>query len=192
MWANLKSHWMSKTPVSRSTLAIGLVVVALLSWYTYDPIYISGRWLGVDADRWLVAYVWTAILMGSVGTWWFVELNRYVYSLKWFLQYYQHPQLRLTPRIEPIVTGVLERGLFTTLSIVLLQGTGNSGDSNGAIAGGSAVLGAICAAYVGLKSIKRVQAQSIQIYSSLHSLWGSGVSIAFAVLGGWLFWQMSG
>ena len=89
------------------------------------------------------------------------------------------PQPRFTPRIETVVTGVIERTLFTTLAIPLIR----AGDA-------VTILGAICAVYIGLKAIKRVQITDKITIASLHSIWGSGVSLGFAVFAGWLFNQV--
>lgn len=112
-------------------------------------------------------------LWGFVGTMFFTELVRKVF-------YHQGlRQKRMAPRIRPILTGVIERLLFTILAIVLIR------------ADSFTALGAIAAGYVGLKGISREEKTKDPIYVSLHSIWGSGVSIAFAVFAGWLFIEMT-
>ena len=44
--------------------------------------------------------------------------------------------------------------------------------------------------YVALKGIKRMSAVETQVFASIHSIWGTGVSLSFAVLAGWLYWHV--
>ena len=75
------------------------------------------------------------------------------------------------------MSGIIERMLFTTLAIVLLAGESNGGAK-------PAIPGAVC---IALEGFKRDQVTENSEYVTIHPIWGSGVSMAFAVLGGWLF-----
>ena len=78
-------HWNEdRKPVSLLTLLWGLAVAAVLGLITII-IATKSLWHGVEAAKWLIAYLWTAALLGSWGTWWFVEFNRYVFSHRSFL-----------------------------------------------------------------------------------------------------------
>ena len=172
-------------------VVVGVVPSAIwgvLTWYGI-------RHLDATDHEWLAAFyalVWTAPIGGSFGTFAVVEFNRRLFSMQWLRPYKEDARgprpaqegirLRMSPRIEPIVAGAIERLLFTTLAIVVL---GSSDPPNTAIA----ALGAVSALYIGLKAIKRMSTTQVQIHTSIHSIWGSGSSLAFAVLAGWLYWR---
>ena len=50
-----------------------------------------------------------------------------------------------------------------------------------------AALVAIGAGYVAFKSIKRFSTTDKATYASIHSLWGSSISVALALVGAWWF-----
>jgi hypothetical protein len=131
----------------------------------------------------VVAYFWTAILGGALGSNLVVEFTRTLFSGDKFRPFAndrggqsQVPfELLKAPRIEPVVTGIIDRLLLTTIAIVLIRFKRFG------------ALGGIAAAFVGLKSIKRMTAQLVNFNVSIRSLWGTGISVGYAVLGGWLF-----
>ena len=127
------------------------------------------------ASPFLVAYVVVGA-GGMLGTLVFTEMNiRALRSMKVRMQV-------TVPRLRAVYTGALERVLFTTASIVLLHPGSGSGLP--------LALAAITIAYVGLKGFAREERAEGQFSVSMHTLWGTGVSIGFAVFGGWLFWQV--
>ena len=158
-------------------------------WNAVTLIFLIGGYASrLSSDTWVgvaIAYGWWAVFGGTVATWLFAEVNRWLFSqesLRGALPY----QPRYTPRIEPALTGLIERLLFTSLAVILLNQTVANGMRQG---GEPGMLGAICAGYVALKQVKRMQStrESEKVAVSIHSIWASGVSLAFAVAGGWMF-----
>lgn len=136
----------------------------------------------------VVSYLWFGF-GGILGTWSFVEAIRRLYSSDWLLLKLkdgtrQPPVVRLAPRIEPMVTGGIERALLTTVGIMILMAAMQQAPPIGA-------LGAVGAGYVVLKSVKRFTTSHTgnSIPASIYSIWGSSVSVAFAFLGSWWFLQ---
>ena len=187
-----------------------LAIILLVSVVVTVGLWAYWLWAVVPGQSWakpcriangvFVAYVLIDIVGAGLWTHLLVEFNRWLYSDIRFRQYGGHfrrsppfytadpPQLRFGPRIEPIVTGFIERVLLTTLSLVVLV---FAKDPNNSSIDVTALIG-IAGGYVGLKAIKRLQAisQTETMAASIHSLWGSTVSVGFAVFGGWLFSQI--
>ena len=175
-----------------------LLAWAILTWlmwtFVIPHIQVGPEWLQIAAAA-VAAYLVVGF-GGLAGTFVFVEGNRWLFSRDSLRPYdaKDHPppvkkpaqrdiEPRRSPRREPIATGIVERLLFTSLATVLLAGSGDARP---------AVLGAICAGYVALKGFKRSQPSTDPEYATVHSIWGSGVSLAFAVLAGWLFNEVVG
>ena len=190
------SRWnKSRGPAGWKSISLWVSIAATALWvwitgvYTFDsfpqllpwPI----EWLRDRNSGWgdafVASFLWTATVGGSAATYALVEFNRNVFSSRALLPFVGSgslrgkPQRRMTPRIEPVISGLVERLLLTVIAIQLIRV-----DQLGAA-------GAIFVAYVVLKSIKRMQAQQVAINVSIHSIWGSGVSVGFAVLAGWMF-----
>ena len=129
----------------------------------------------------LWAYIWTAVIGGFLGVTLFVEFTRTLFSRDSFRPFtdggksQESIELRRVPRIEPIITGIFDRLLLTTAAIVLIRFKHYG------------ALGGIAAAFIGIKGIKRMTAQPLSVNVSIRSLWGTGVSVGYAMLAGWLF-----
>ena len=129
----------------------------------------------------IAAYLWVGA-GGAFATFFVVEFNRWLISQSPFVLEGEGPQQRTAPRIRPIAEGVIERLLFTTLAIVVLGFSG----------GGPTVVGLVSVAYVVLKGVRRFRLMSDdkRATNAIHSIWGVGVSLAFAAYGGILYHQI--
>lgn len=171
----LKNWWFHRARMPWWLAALLLLV--LVGWGISTALYI--RLDGRKFDGWLTylepsltAYLWVGI--GGFLTILFLSgVNRRIF---YKLGLSQVPE---APVYRPIVTGVIERILFSTVAIFLVS------------KGQYTALVTLGAAYIGLKGISREEKTDRQIFVSLHSLWWSGVSIAFAVFAGWLFWHIA-
>lgn len=124
-----------------------------------------------------LAYLGVGVL-GIVGTWVLIELY---YTL---MQKVAHLEDRRTRRVLPFSVGIMERLVFTTIGIYLLQGDHPN-------------LGALATILVGYASVKTLlgwggegkgQAENTGAQKSIHAFWGTVLSMAFALLGAHLFW----
>ena len=75
--------------------------------------------------------------------------------------------------------GSIERLLFVTLAIPLVRDD-------------LTALTVVAAGYVGLKAFGRDITTDRPRYATMLSLWGSGLSVAFGIFGGWMFWHVEG
>lgn len=132
-------------------------------------------WSGFS--RPFVGYVWMTLLGAGISTMLFVEFNRLLFSLR-ILQPYgttAESLCRKGRRVEPIITGAIERLLLTTVAVPLINQYPTA-------------VAVIVTGYVALKGYKRtLEGQPTTV--TIHSVWGSGVSAAMATLGAWLFWH---
>ena len=162
------------------SLTIGVVVWIGLSWVFWKTPVPAGYWGPLSIKHiygGAVAYGWVSVVGAGLVTSLFVEINRSLFSWGILLPKWVKPQPRFGPRIEPVATGIMERLLFTTIAILLI---GNN-QINGLVVASTG--------YIGLKAVKRWQAmaQEETVLASVHSIWGSTVSLAFAAGAGWLF-----
>ena len=131
-----------------------------------------------------------ALILGLVGSVLFVETIRKLFN--WLLSYDDSNQgqtedasLKQTmPRTMPIVIGVVERSLFTVLSIILLN-PNMDGENN------ATALAVLCGGYVALRGFVRDRKTKDAPHTTIHALWGVGVSLGFAVAAGWLYWWVA-
>ena len=82
------------------------------------------------------------------------------------------------PRIAPALTGVFERGLLTPLFIALWGYNSMQG------------IGAIAIVYIGIRTFRVDAGDGRAEHSSLHSIWNSSISVGFAIVAGWAYWQV--
>lgn len=163
------------SPWPSSLLLLVLLLVLSVAWGILSGIVISENWfIGSKVAAILVAFGWTWLLGSTLVSLWFSEAIRYLFYLM------DQRQPRGILRIVSISNGMIERLLFTFLAIILLRPP---------LDNKATALAAILAAYVGLKSISREQKTETQTWVSIHAIWGSGVSMAFAAFAGWLFWE---
>ena len=73
--------------------------------------------------------------------------------------------------------------LFTTPAIVLF---------NQALENGGVLFVAVSGGYLALKGFVREEKTGEQVLVTIHSIWGSGVSLSFAAIAGWMFWTIAG
>ena len=163
--------------------ALWLVNKPSLSWYDL---------IGVNSFALFIAYVWIGS-GGALATMPLAEWTRWLFSRQMFLPLSslgagpilrENPQRRMGPRVEPLVTGVIERLIFTTIGTFLLSvDDGKHVGSLAVIAGG----------YIALKAIKRTRSETSEqsINVSIHSIWGSSISVGFGILGAFYFHKIA-
>ena len=82
------------------------------------------------------------------------------------------------PRVTPALTGVFERGLLTPLFMALWGYNSVQG------------IGAVAIAYVGIRTLRIDAGDGRTEHSSLHSVWNYSISVGFAIVAGWAYWQV--
>ena len=182
----------NRDPYRFIEVAVGWILVAVWIILTIRFIWsVSGTWsfLSVNWFPIVVSNVWFGVLGGSAASWSFVEGNRWLYSHDFLLPFLddgtrQVAQPRIATRIEPVVTGIVERGLLMPLGVLILIAAKEPPIG---------ALGAIAAGYVVLKSIKRFTSSPVEqtLNASIGSIWGSSLSVAFAFLGAWWYSEIA-
>lgn len=201
LWLGIKKWNYSPDPARWWVVVLwgiptGLWVVSLfwVCWEDKLPPPSGPLWLAVVAG-----FLWATHLGGGLVSFWFAEFNRSLFGSRALLGYQitedgqlpawrsgtrplQVPaQPRYGPRIEPFVLGFIERTLFFLLAVVTLIFIKENGP---------VVISAAAGGYVAIKAFKRPQAQTSTTplrAASIHSIWGSSVSVGFGVFGGWVF-----
>ena len=121
------------------------------------------------------SYIWVAVFLGGLVTLLFVESIRRLYWSR-LIDIRQPP---IGPRGRPLLHGLIERVLFATLSILMV----NHHFGTLALLGGG---------YIALKAFGRDVTTDRPRYATLLSLWGSGISVAMGILAGGMFWHIEG
>jgi hypothetical protein len=172
------------SPITWQLLLVLSIISAGLGFLTLChivPVFSSGSCVFYSLSFWvavLVAFIWIDTLLASICTFLFVE------SVRWVFSHFGHPQSRADPWIRPLITGIVERMLFTVPSIILLLPRGPDHEAEiGALA-------AIAAGYVGVKGLFWQRDSDKPKSVSIQSLWGTAVSLSFAIFAGWLFVQI--
>ncbi len=181
----LARWWFLRDPISWRVAAVLFLLFLAVAFFTCSTI-VEGLMSPMGCARFLwgwkfwiatlVAYVGVAWLGGTLATLLFVEVNRKVLH---GMGLTQRPRATIW---RPVFTGLVERTLFATLAIIMFK--------PGLPPSVVTALVTIFGIYIGVKQFSREERTTRPEYVSLHAIWGSGVSLGFAALAGWVFWQV--